>query len=46
VIAIAMSALGLVIYLGGNEVAFLLLILGLGVFVLGIGLLAAARRLS
>ena len=46
VLAIAMSALGLVIYLGGNEVAFLLLILGLGVFVLGIGLLAAARRLS
>lgn len=41
-----MSALGLVIYLGGNEVAFLLLILGLGVFVLGIGLLAAARRLG
>jgi uncharacterized membrane protein len=45
-VAIAIATLGLVIYLSGNEVAFLLLLLGLGVFVLGIGLLAAARRLS
>ncbi|MBF4571141.1 hypothetical protein ITJ64_01265 [Herbiconiux sp. VKM Ac-1786] len=45
-IAIAIATLGLVIYLGGNEVAFLLLLLGLVIFVLGIGLLTAARRLS
>ncbi|MDO9396858.1 MAG: hypothetical protein Q7T71_09955, partial [Herbiconiux sp.] len=46
VIAAAVSILGLMIYLGGNEVAFILLVIGLGVFVLAIGLLAAARHLA
>lgn len=46
VLAITTFALGLVIFLSGLEVAFLLLIVALGAFVLGIGLLAAGRRLS
>jgi hypothetical protein len=46
VLAITTFALGLAIFLSGYEVAFLLLIVALGAFVLGIGLLAAARRLS
>ncbi|GLK17372.1 hypothetical protein GCM10017602_18540 [Herbiconiux flava] len=46
VLAIVAFAVGLAIFLTGYEVAFLLLIVALGVFVLGIGLLAAARRLS
>ncbi|WP_382304077.1 hypothetical protein [Herbiconiux sp. UC225_62] len=45
-LAITTFALGLLIFLSGNEVAFLLLIFALGAFVLSIGLLAAARRLS
>ncbi|WP_291048697.1 hypothetical protein [Herbiconiux sp.] len=45
-LAITTFALGLLIYLSGYEVAFLLLIVALGAFVLSIGLLAAARRLT
>jgi uncharacterized membrane protein len=41
-----MSAFGLIVYVSGYEVAFILLIVGLAGFVLGIGLLAAARRFA
>jgi hypothetical protein len=46
VLAVAMFVVGLLIYVGGNEVAAMLMIFSLGGFVLGIGLLAAARRIS
>lgn len=46
VLAIVTFAVGLAIFLTGYEIAFLLLIVALGVFALGIGFLAAARRLS
>jgi hypothetical protein len=45
-LAVAMSAFGLIVYVSGYEVAFILLIVGLAGFVLGIGLLAAARRFA
>ena len=43
VLAALLAAAGLVIYLSGNEVALLLMIVGFGVFVAAIGLLTAAR---
>ena len=43
-VAFAVFALGLVIYVSGYEVAFVLMVAGLAVFVLTIGLLAASRR--
>jgi hypothetical protein len=42
-LAVLMSVAGMVIFLSGNEVALLLMIVGFGVFVTSIGLLAAAR---
>jgi hypothetical protein len=42
-LAVLLGAAGLVIYITGNEVALLLMIVGFGVFVAAIGLLAAAR---
>ena len=46
VLAITMFTLGLLIFVSGYEVAFVLMVFGLGVFVLAIGLLAAACGLS
>ncbi|GAB2467283.1 uncharacterized protein (DUF58 family) [Conyzicola lurida] len=42
-LAVLLGAAGLVIYLSGNELALMLIIVGFGVFVSAIGLLTAAR---
>jgi len=44
VVASVVSLAALVAVVGGNEVALLLMIVGLGIFTFGIGVLAASRN--